>query len=95
MTENNNSDGNLCAYKLTVIGIHVIGTKSKITMKVSQTVTRVPGCGVKTVMWFHAAHACNNIILGYQENIDGFVQNSGNSIANALELLQSCTVPLI
>ena len=28
-------------------------------------------------------------------NIDGFVQDCSNSIANALELLQSCTEPSI
>ena len=29
------------------------------------------------------------------EHIDGLVQDCSNSIANALELLQSCTEPLI
>ena len=30
-----------------------------------------------------------------QDNIDGLVQDCSNSIANALELLQSCTKPSI
>ena len=33
--------------------------------------------------------------MGYQEYIDDLVQDCSNSIANALELLQSCTKPSI
>ena len=33
--------------------------------------------------------------LNISMSFDGLVQNYGNSIANALELLQSCTKPLI
>ena len=33
--------------------------------------------------------------LNISMSLDGLVQNYGNSIANALELLQSCTKPLI
>ena len=32
---------------------------------------------------------------GYDKDIDCLVQDCSNSIANALELLQSCTKPLI
>ena len=35
-------------------------------------------------------HKCNRF---YNVQIDGLVQNCSNSIANALELLQSCTKP--
>ena len=35
------------------------------------------------------------IITPSQDNIDGLVQDCSNSIANALELLQSCTKPSI
>ena len=33
--------------------------------------------------------------MDYIYHIDGLVQDSSNSIANALELLQSCTKPLV
>ena len=32
---------------------------------------------------------------GFKKRIDGLVQDSSNPIANALELLQFCTEPLI
>ena len=36
----------------------------------------------------HMASVHHSVLTGY---IDGVVQNSSNSVANALELLQSCT----
>ena len=38
---------------------------------------------------------CSEITLSNYYHIDGFVQDCSNSIANALELLQSCTKPSI
>ena len=36
-----------------------------------------------------------NVCLNLDNNIEGLVQDCSNSIANALELLQSCTKPSI
>ena len=35
------------------------------------------------------------LVHDYEDDIDGLTQNCSNSIANALELLQSCTKPSI
>ena len=40
----------------------------------------------------HTTHA--GILEGYTKQINGLVQDCSNSIADALELLQSCTKPL-
>ena len=37
---------------------------------------------------------CVDPLISMHKDIDGLVQDDGNSIANALELLQSCTKPL-
>ena len=41
------------------------------------------------------AIGCISFALSHQYDIDGLVQDCSNSIANALELLQSCTKPSI
>ena len=50
----------------------------------------------KNRQWSYGAQFC---CLSYWQNmaeyIDGLVQDCSNSIANALELLQSCTKPSI
>ena len=40
-------------------------------------------------IWAHWRH--NETLLDHNHEIDGLVQNCINSIADALELLQSCT----
>ena len=45
--------------------------------------------------WSHVLSTKSVIHDFFLDNINGLVQDCSNSIANALELLQSCTKPLI
>ena len=48
--------------------------------------------------WIYVGYISNHVYKNTKYphvNIDGLVQDCSNSIANALELLQSCTKPLI